>query len=26
EQGPPEKVLGNPDSERCRQFLSGILK
>lgn len=26
EQGPPEQVLGNPKSERCRQFLSGILK
>ncbi|MFO1433775.1 MAG: ABC transporter ATP-binding protein [Candidatus Competibacteraceae bacterium] len=26
EQGPPEQALGNPKSERCRQFLSGILK
>ena len=26
EQGPPEQALDNPKSERCRQFLSGILK
>src|SRR5512135_268473 len=26
EQGPPEQALGSPKSERCRQFLSGILK
>ncbi len=26
EQGSPEQALGNPKSERCRQFLSGILK
>ena len=26
EQGPPEEVLGNPQSERLRQFLSGSLK
>ena len=25
EQGPPEKLFGNPDSERCREFLSHIL-
>jgi octopine/nopaline transport system ATP-binding protein len=24
EQGPPEKVFGNPTSDRCRQFVSGI--
>jgi octopine/nopaline transport system ATP-binding protein len=24
EEGPPEKVFGNPASERCRQFVSGI--
>jgi len=24
EEGPPEKVLENPDSERIRAFLSGI--
>ncbi|MFV0473539.1 MAG: ABC transporter ATP-binding protein [Pikeienuella sp.] len=23
EEGPPEKVFGDPDSERCRQFVSG---
>ena len=22
EEGPPERVFGNPDSERCRQFLA----
>jgi len=22
EEGPPEKVFGDPESERCRQFLS----
>jgi ABC-type histidine transport system ATPase subunit len=22
EQGPPEKILADPDSERCRQFLA----
>ena len=22
EEGPPKKVLGNPDSERCREFLA----
>jgi histidine transport system ATP-binding protein len=26
EQGTPEDVLGNPQSERLRQFLSGNLK
>ncbi|MNC67144.1 Histidine transport ATP-binding protein HisP [compost metagenome] len=26
EQGPPAEVLGNPKSERLRQFLSGNLK
>jgi len=26
EQGAPAQVLGNPKSERCRQFLSGMLK
>ena len=26
EQGPPAQVLGNPKSERCRQFLTGNLK
>ena len=26
EQGPPSQVLGNPKSERCRQFLAGNLK
>jgi len=26
EQGAPGQVLDNPKSERCRQFLSGILK
>jgi glutamate transport system ATP-binding protein len=25
EDGPPEQVLGNPRSERCRQFLSRVL-
>lgn len=25
DQGPPEYLFGNPQSERCRQFLSGIL-
>jgi ABC-type histidine transport system ATPase subunit len=25
EDGPPEQVLGNPKSERCRQFLSKVL-
>lgn len=25
EMGPPEKVFGNPDSERCREFLSSHL-
>ena len=25
EQGPPDKVFMNPDSERCRQFLAGFL-
>lgn len=25
EQGPPEKVFGDPESERCRMFLSHIL-
>jgi ABC-type histidine transport system ATPase subunit len=25
EQGPPEKVFGNPDSPRCRQFLANFL-
>ena len=25
EQGPPEKLFGNPDSERCREFLSHLL-
>ncbi|MEE4380188.1 MAG: histidine/lysine/arginine/ornithine ABC transporter ATP-binding protein, partial [Candidatus Competibacteraceae bacterium] len=26
ESGSPAQVLENPSSERCRQFLSGILK
>ena len=26
EQGPPDKVFERPDSQRCRQFLSGSLK
>jgi ABC-type histidine transport system ATPase subunit len=26
EEGPPDQALGNPKSERCRQFLAGILK
>jgi len=26
EQGPPQQVLENPNSERCRQFLTGSLK
>ena len=26
EQGPPQQVLDNPRSERCRQFLTGSLK
>jgi ABC-type histidine transport system ATPase subunit len=25
EQGPPQKVFNNPDSPRCRQFLSRYL-
>lgn len=25
EQGPPERIFGNPRSERCRQFLAGHL-
>jgi polar amino acid transport system ATP-binding protein len=25
EAGPPEKVFGNPDSERCREFLASHL-
>lgn len=25
DQGPPDYIFGNPRSERCRQFLSGIL-
>ena len=26
EEGPPDQVFGNPDSERCRQFLAGYLE
>jgi ABC-type histidine transport system ATPase subunit len=26
EQGPPQQVLGDPRSERCRQFIAGALK
>ena len=25
EQGPPERLFGDPRSERCRQFLASIL-
>jgi polar amino acid transport system ATP-binding protein len=24
EQGPPDRVFGNPSSERCRQFMSSL--